>query len=147
MSFRTIQWHDGKVVMIDQTRLPAEEVYNEYSDYQGVAQAIRGMIIRGAPAIGVAAAMGVALGARDIIATDHDGFQERAALGVAADVEREDDLGGELATLFQHRVDGVGIEFGVFGDLLQIIHNVEQLVHHKLHVAQRRGVGWHGVDS
>ena len=74
MSFRTIQWHDGKVVMIDQTRLPAEEVYNEYSDYQGVAQAIRGMIIRGAPAIGVAAAMGVALGARDIIATDHDGF-------------------------------------------------------------------------
>jgi len=74
MSFRTIQWRDDKVVMIDQTRLPAEEVYNEYTDYQGVAEAIRGMIIRGAPAIGVAAAMGVALGARDIAATDHDGF-------------------------------------------------------------------------
>ena len=74
MSFRTIQWRDDKVVMIDQTRLPAEEVYNEYADYQGVAEAIRGMIIRGAPAIGVAAAMGVALGARDITAADHDGF-------------------------------------------------------------------------
>ena len=74
MSFRTIQWRDDKVVMIDQTRLPAEEIYNEYSDYQGVAQAIRGMIIRGAPAIGVAAAMGVALGARDLDAFDHDEF-------------------------------------------------------------------------
>jgi len=68
MSFRTIEWRDDKVIMIDQTRLPAEEVYNEYTDFQGVAEAIRGMIIRGAPAIGVAAAMGVALGARDIIA-------------------------------------------------------------------------------
>jgi len=74
MSFRTIEWRDNKVVMIDQTRLPAEEVYNEYTDFQGVAEAIRGMIIRGAPAIGVAAAMGVALGARDIIADTHESF-------------------------------------------------------------------------
>jgi len=62
------------VVMIDQTRLPREEIYNEYSDFQGVAEAIRGMIIRGAPAIGVAAAMGVAIGARDIIADTHESF-------------------------------------------------------------------------
>jgi methylthioribose-1-phosphate isomerase len=60
--------------MIDQTRLPAEEIYNEYDDFQGVAAAIKGMIIRGAPAIGVAAAMGVALGARDIIADTYDSF-------------------------------------------------------------------------
>jgi len=74
MAFRTIQWRDNKVVMIDQTRLPAEEEYNEYTGYLEVAEAIRGMIIRGAPAIGVAAAMGVALGARNIAAADHDGF-------------------------------------------------------------------------
>ncbi|GAM09234.1 methylthioribose-1-phosphate isomerase [Geobacter sp. OR-1] len=74
MSFRTIEWRDDRVIMIDQTRLPSEEVYNEYSDFQGVAEAIRGMIIRGAPAIGVAAAMGVALGARDIIADTHESF-------------------------------------------------------------------------
>lgn len=74
MSFRTIEWRDDKVIMIDQTRLPSEEVYNEYSDFQGVAEAIRGMIIRGAPAIGVAAAMGVALGVRDIIADTHESF-------------------------------------------------------------------------
>ncbi len=74
MSFRTIEWRDDKVIMIDQTRLPGEEIYNEYTDFQGVAEAIRGMIIRGAPAIGVAAAMGVALGARDIIADTHESF-------------------------------------------------------------------------
>jgi methylthioribose-1-phosphate isomerase len=74
MSFRTIQWRDDTVVMIDQTRLPGEEIYNIYTDFQGVAEAIRGMIIRGAPAIGVAAAMGIALGARGIIADTHESF-------------------------------------------------------------------------
>jgi methylthioribose-1-phosphate isomerase len=74
MSFRTIEWRDNKVVMIDQTKLPGEEVYNEYADFQSVAEAIRGMVIRGAPAIGVAAAMGVALGAREIIADTQESF-------------------------------------------------------------------------
>jgi methylthioribose-1-phosphate isomerase len=60
--------------MIDQTRLPGEEVYNEYADYRSVAEAIRGMIIRGAPAIGVAAAMGIALGAQEIIADTFESF-------------------------------------------------------------------------
>ena len=58
----TIQWADDGVVMIDQTRLPIEEKYVTCRNYEEVAEAIRGMIIRGAPAIGVAAAMGVALG-------------------------------------------------------------------------------------
>ena len=74
MSFRTIQWRDDAVIMIDQTRLPAEEIYNEYTDFQGVADAIRGMVVRGAPAIGVAAAMGIALGAQAIIADTHESF-------------------------------------------------------------------------
>ena len=59
----TIYWSDAGVVMIDQTRLPREEVYVTCTTYREVADAIRGMIIRGAPAIGVAAAMGVAIGA------------------------------------------------------------------------------------
>jgi methylthioribose-1-phosphate isomerase len=58
----TIQWTDAGVVMIDQTRLPLEEKYVTCRNYQEVAEAIRNMIIRGAPAIGVAAAMGVAIG-------------------------------------------------------------------------------------
>jgi methylthioribose-1-phosphate isomerase len=58
----TIQWTNEGVVMIDQTRLPREEVYVTCRSYAEVADAIRSMVIRGAPAIGVAAAMGVALG-------------------------------------------------------------------------------------
>src|SRR5579872_3187336 len=61
----TIQWTDAGVVMIDQTRLPREECYVTCTTYQEVADAIRKMIIRGAPAIGVAAAMGIALGMRE----------------------------------------------------------------------------------
>jgi methylthioribose-1-phosphate isomerase len=61
----TIQWAGGCVVMIDQTRLPREQVFVTCRSYQEVAQAIRTMVIRGAPAIGVAAAMGVALGVQE----------------------------------------------------------------------------------
>lgn len=57
-----IEWTAEGVVMIDQRRLPAELVRHTYTDYREVAAAIRDMVIRGAPAIGVAAAMGVALG-------------------------------------------------------------------------------------
>ena len=57
-----IEWTPAGVVMIDQRRLPGEVVHNTYTDYREVAAAIRDMVIRGAPAIGVAAAMGVALG-------------------------------------------------------------------------------------
>lgn len=59
---RTIEWTEQGVVMIDQRRLPTREIYNTYTSYEQVAEAIRSMVIRGAPAIGVAAAMGVALG-------------------------------------------------------------------------------------
>jgi methylthioribose-1-phosphate isomerase len=58
----TIEWTDSGVVMIDQTRLPLEQVFVTCTTYQEVAEAIRSMVIRGAPAIGVAAAMGIALG-------------------------------------------------------------------------------------
>jgi methylthioribose-1-phosphate isomerase len=59
----TIQWTGRGVVMIDQTRLPREVEYVTCRNYEEVAEAIRSMVIRGAPAIGVAAAMGVAIGA------------------------------------------------------------------------------------
>jgi len=57
-----IAWTERGVVMLDQRRLPAEEISYTYTDYREVAKAIREMVIRGAPAIGVAAAMGAALG-------------------------------------------------------------------------------------
>ena len=73
-SFKTIEWKDNKVIMIDQTKLPNEEVYLECQTYEDVADAIKKMVIRGAPAIGVAAAMGIALGAINIETSDRDRF-------------------------------------------------------------------------
>jgi methylthioribose-1-phosphate isomerase len=64
--FKTIEWKNDKVIMIDQTALPEKEVYLTYEDYRDVAEAIKRLIIRGAPAIGVAAAMGIALGSLKI---------------------------------------------------------------------------------
>ena len=62
MAVKTIEWRADTVRMIDQRLLPARETIRIYKDYRGVGEAIRTMVIRGAPAIGVAAAMGVALG-------------------------------------------------------------------------------------
>ena len=72
---RTLEWTDeGVVRLLDQTRLPEEEVYVECRDAAAVAEAIRRMQVRGAPAIGIAAAMGLALGARQIRADAFDPF-------------------------------------------------------------------------
>ena len=65
----TIEWKDDAIVMIDQRKLPASEIYVSCKTAQDVAKAIRTMVIRGAPAIGVAAAMGIALGMRRSKAT------------------------------------------------------------------------------
>ncbi|MBX3026235.1 S-methyl-5-thioribose-1-phosphate isomerase [bacterium] len=59
---RPVEWRNGAVVLLDQRLLPLQEVYRVYRDHREVARAIKDMVVRGAPAIGVAAAMGVALG-------------------------------------------------------------------------------------
>jgi methylthioribose-1-phosphate isomerase len=61
-SVEPIRWTADGVVMLDQRRLPGEVIYHTYTDYRDVAKAIKDMVIRGAPAIGVAAGMGVAIG-------------------------------------------------------------------------------------
>jgi methylthioribose-1-phosphate isomerase len=72
---KTLEWTDAGLRLIDQTKLPTEETYVTCRTYEEVADAIRTMIVRGAPAIGVAAAMGVALGVRDSQAKDHAELQ------------------------------------------------------------------------
>jgi methylthioribose-1-phosphate isomerase len=72
---KTVEWTDEGVRFIDQTKLPTEEVYVTCKTYEEVADAIRTMIVRGAPAIGVSAAMGVALGVRDSKAKDNAELQ------------------------------------------------------------------------
>src|SRR5215468_8235193 len=62
---QTLEWTDRGVRFLDQTKLPTEEVYVTCTTYQEVADVIRNMVVRGAPAIGVAAAMGIALGVKN----------------------------------------------------------------------------------
>ena len=63
MELRTVEWKNDSVVMIDQTKLPNELVFVKYTDYNDVADAIRTLVVRGAPAIGVSGAFGMALAA------------------------------------------------------------------------------------
>ncbi len=76
MKYEPIAWRDDRVVMLDQRRLPAEEVYVECEGPEQVAEAIRNMTIRGAPAIGVTAAMGIALGAMKLRVKGISRFKE-----------------------------------------------------------------------
>jgi len=69
---RTVEWKNNKVVMIDQTKLPNELVFVEYDDFHQVADAIRTLVVRGAPAIGVSGAFGLALAVLQSKATSKD---------------------------------------------------------------------------
>jgi methylthioribose-1-phosphate isomerase len=81
MAVQTVEWRNGSVVMLDQRLLPTREVYRVYRDHREVADAIRTMVVRGAPAIGVAAAMGIALGARSLKPKTHvEGFERLCRL-------------------------------------------------------------------
>jgi methylthioribose-1-phosphate isomerase len=75
---KTIEWASGplKVRMLDQSMLPLDVSYIECTDYMMVADCIRSLKIRGAPAIGIAASMGIALGAQGIKAESFDAFME-----------------------------------------------------------------------
>jgi len=82
-----VRWDGERLVLLDQTRLPTEEIDLACASWQEVAQAIKTLVVRGAPAIGVAAAFGVALAARQSPAGDWDGFVadlDRAIAGLGA---------------------------------------------------------------
>ena len=70
----TVEWKDGAVRILDQSRLPEKVEFLDCRDYQTVARAIRELRVRGAPAIGVTAAMGIALGAQSLTASGYDEF-------------------------------------------------------------------------
>src|SRR5262249_2844097 len=69
---RPVRWTGRQLVLLDQTRLPAEEIERVYERWEDVAEAIRTLVVRGAPAIGVTAAFGVVLAARSSAATSSD---------------------------------------------------------------------------
>ncbi len=71
-SLKTVSWKDNKVIMVDQTKLPNSLTYVEYNDYNQVAEAIRTLVVRGAPAIGVSGAFGLALAVLQNKTTNRD---------------------------------------------------------------------------
>lgn len=75
----TVEWKDGAIRLLDQSRLPEYVEFLDCHDYQTVATAIRELRVRGAPAIGVTAAMGVALGAQRVETADYEAFVKTVA--------------------------------------------------------------------
>jgi len=76
---KPLEWRDGKLICLDQTRLPDQEIYLEINSCQQVIEAIKRLAIRGAPAIGIAAAYGIALGSREIRVQARESFLNRLA--------------------------------------------------------------------
>ncbi len=96
---KTVEWKDNKVVMIDQTKLPNELVFVEYDDFNQVADAIRTLVVRGAPAIGVSGAFGLALAVLQSKTTTKD--------------ELISDLENARKILFETRPTAVNLAWGL----------------------------------
>jgi methylthioribose-1-phosphate isomerase len=106
-SIRTVEWKNNKVIMIDQTKLPNELVFVEYDSYNQVADAIKNLVVRGAPAIGVSGAFGLALAALESNSTSKE--------NLISDLQRA------KQTLFETRPTAVNLAWG-----LERIMNVAQ---------------------
>ena len=99
MTLHTIEWKNDSVVMIDQTKLPNELVFVKYTDYHDVADAIRTLVIRGAPAIGVSGAFGMALAALQSSSKTID--------GLLSDLEKAKKI------LFETRPTAINLSWGL----------------------------------
>ncbi|HHW11951.1 MAG TPA: S-methyl-5-thioribose-1-phosphate isomerase [Firmicutes bacterium] len=73
-TFATLRWEERSLILLDQTQLPEQEVYLTCQDYRAVAEAIRRLAVRGAPAIGIAGAFGVVLGAYELVQKREEDF-------------------------------------------------------------------------
>jgi len=99
MELRTIEWKNNSVIMIDQTKLPNELVFVTYTDYNDVANAIRTLVVRGAPAIGVSGAFGMALAVLQSSSESLD--------GLLSDLEKAKKI------LFETRPTAVNLSWGL----------------------------------
>ena len=141
--FKTVEWKNNSVVMIDQRLLPEKEVYRRYKSYQEVARAIKDMVVRGATAIGVAAAMGVALGALKIKARDMKGFKKEFGR-IAATIASTRPTAVNLFWAIE-RMQGIadsGEALGVAGLKKKLVD--EALRIHKEDIEINRFIGKHG---
>ena len=112
MTLKTIEWKDKSVVMIDQTKLPNELIFVTYTDYNDVANAIRTLVIRGAPAIGVAGAFGLALAALQSKATTKEDMIK--------------DLEQAKKILFETRPTAVNLAWGL-NKMMNVVKNSQNI--------------------
>jgi methylthioribose-1-phosphate isomerase len=141
LAVKTIEWRNDSVHMIDQRLLPAREVVRHYRDYRAVAEAIRTMVIRGAPAIGVAAAMGVALGIRG---TKGDRAQKRFAVVARTLIAtRPTAVNLKWAVDRMHRI----LEENLALDAMQLFRRMraEAIAIYEEDLAVNRALGKHGA--
>ena len=142
-----IEWTPDGVVMLDQLKLPSQVVHHTYTDYREVANAIKNMVIRGAPAIGVAAAMGIALGVQHSKAKSLDDL--RAEFPVICKTLAETrptavDLFWAIER-FQRRFEGLVAAAGASGNGAASLEKIRaamiaeaQLVHEERRAGDRR---------
>ncbi len=139
-----VRWQDGRLVLLDQTRLPTEEVERAYASWQEVAEAIRTLVVRGAPAIGVAAAFGVVLAARQSDAGDSSALLadlEEALKGLAATRPTAVNLFWALDRMRRTIDAGRGLPVATLGDrLLAEAHAILSE-----DIAANRAMGAHGA--
>lgn len=124
-SLRTVEWKDGRVAMIDQTRLPNELVLVEYDRWEQVAEAIKTLVVRGAPAIGVSGAFGLALAAQQSSAASCEDMM--------SDLEQARDA------LFETRPTAVNLGWGLdrMMEVAGACDTVEQIRHNVVSAAKR----------
>ncbi len=143
-NMRTVEWHQGKVRMIDQRQLPRELVWVEFKDYRDVARAIKDMYVRGAPAIGAAAAFGLALGAQQCPATTRQSLLaelERMADDLRATRPTAVNLSWALDRLLKHAASHPSATAGAIREAL--LEEAQTLADQD--VAINRRMGAHGA--
>lgn len=142
--FFTIDWRDEAVVMLDQRLLPEQEIYNEYRSVPEVAEAICTMVIRGAPAIGCAAALGITLAAHNAAGGDRSAVD--AAIAEATEI-----LAGTRPTavnlfwaLDRMKATAAGVPDATGAELAQVLRD-EALLIIKEDIEANRSMGHHGA--
>lgn len=137
-----IRWQGNSLALLDQTRLPVEEVWNTYTDYRKVADAIRRLVVRGAPAIGVAAAYALCLAAMEYKGQNPEEFQKSMAAASA-------ELAASRPTAVNlfWALDRMGLALGTAGcgaEALPILIREAEAIHRE-DVAMNRAIGAAGA--
>ncbi len=142
---RPVRWESGRLVLLDQTVLPNSEVDREYTRWQDVAEAIRSLVVRGAPAIGVTAAFGVVLAAGQSTATTFDDFLadvEVAIKGLAATRPTAVNLFWALDRMRRTTLDASGQPLD--GVRARLATEAEAILNED--IAANRAIGDHGAS-